>query len=361
MARATRLSRSMYVGARGRMRRWWPWARRGLAAVMLAGGLYAFWEQRGIVAQAADLLAHLRWSWVAVAVVAEMGSMVLFARLQRWLLRSGGTKLSLGSMVQITLAGNSMAVSLPGGVAWSAGFAFEQLHRRGASRTLSVWVLLVAGALASFALFLILVAGVELAGDTGPGRSFRLAGLVLSAIPVLVAAGIWLWGHSALGRRCFVWIGAFLRRLPKGDLVAAAAIGLWGKLRAVQPKKAEWLGAFALAIGLWLDDAACLAAAILALGAPIPWPGILVAYAVAQIGASLPITPGGLGVVEGSLSYALILYGMPAKDAVAAVLLYRVISFWALIPIGWVAFLMLQMTNRRPKDSDKDRQWALNN
>lgn len=358
----SRLPGSDGAAGAGRMRRWWPWARRVLAALTLAAGLYALWDQRGIVAQAAALSAHLRLRWVVVAAVAEMASMVLFARLQRWLLRAGGREFSLASMLQITLAGNSMAVSLPGGVAWSAGFAVEQLHKRGASRPLTVWVLLAAGALSSFALFLILVAGVELAGNVGPGRDFRLAGLVLASIPVLVGLGAFIWARSAGGRRLLAWLGSIARhRLPGGERLAVAAGGLWEKMRAVQPKKREWLGAFALAMGVWLDDAFCLVAVILALGAPIPWPGILVAYGIAQIGASLPITPGGLGVVEGSLSYALIVYGMPAKDAVAAVLIYRALSFWALVPIGWGAFLMLQRSNRHTKGSGGEKQWALNN
>ncbi|MBV9049028.1 MAG: UPF0104 family protein, partial [Solirubrobacterales bacterium] len=81
----------------------------------------------------------------------------------------------------------------------------------------------------------------------------------------------------------------------------------------------------------------------------VPWRGVLVAYAIAQIAANLPITPGGIGIVEGTLSLLLVAYGMPTSTAVAAVLLYRIISFWIFVPVGWAtagALLVLQRKDR---------------
>lgn len=326
---------------------WWRLLRRAVEVVMVAGGVYAFWRERGQVEQAAKLFDHLRWWWVGVAALAETASMVAFARLQRWLLRAGGVPTRLWTMVKITLAGNSLAVSLPGGAAWSAGFAFEQLRRRGASRALSIWVLLVAGALSSFALFIILLAGIELAGGHGPARSLRLAAAVLAAVPVLAALVGLAWARWPAARRLILGATGWVCRRPLMGRVCSLAGSGWDKVTMVRPGFGQWLGAFALALANWVYDAACLVAAILALGGTVPWPGVLVAYGVAQVGASLPITPGGLGVVEGSLSYALILYGTPINVAVGSVLLYRVISFWALVPIGWGAWGVLTFSDRK--------------
>ena len=52
----------------------------------------------------------------------------------------------------------------------------------------------------------------------------------------------------------------------------------------------------------------------------VPWRGIVVAYSLSQVVASIPITPGGIGVVEGSLTGLLVAYGMPTRVALAAVL-----------------------------------------
>jgi uncharacterized protein (TIRG00374 family) len=85
----------------------------------------------------------------------------------------------------------------------------------------------------------------------------------------------------------------------------------------------------------------CLVCAILTIHAAVPWRGILVVYGLTQLAAVLPFTPGGLAVVEGSLSALLIAYGLNSGDAVAATLLYRVVGFWAPVPVGWVLYVVL--------------------
>jgi putative heme transporter len=82
-------------------------------------------------------------------------------------------------------------------------------------------------------------------------------------------------------------------------------------------------------------------------GAGVPWRGLLLAYGAGQLAANLPITPGGLGVVEGSLTIALVEYGGVEASTVAAVLLYRIISFWGFLPVGWAAWGGVTWANRR--------------
>jgi uncharacterized protein (TIRG00374 family) len=96
----------------------------------------------------------------------------------------------------------------------------------------------------------------------------------------------------------------------------------------------------------WLFDCGCLVAAFGAVGAPVPWRGILIAYGAGQLAANLPITPGGLGVVEGSITIALVAYGGAEATTVAAVLLYRLLSFWVQLPIGWGTAVILEVHRR---------------
>ena len=74
----------------------------------------------------------------------------------------------------------------------------------------------------------------------------------------------------------------------------------------------------------------------LAVDASIPWKGLLLAYGAGQLAANLPITPGGLGVVEGSITIALVAFGGSQNSTFDAVLMYRVISFWLVLVVGWL-------------------------
>jgi uncharacterized protein (TIRG00374 family) len=104
------------------------------------------------------------------------------------------------------------------------------------------------------------------------------------------------------------------------------------------------------AIGYWLFDNLVLLAAFHAFGVAPPLTIVLMAYLIGQLGGALPL-PGGLGGIDGGLIGALILYGVAAAPAAAAVLLYRVILFWVPLVMGVPAFVSLRRgldDTRRP-------------
>ena len=107
------------------------------------------------------------------------------------------------------------------------------------------------------------------------------------------------------------------------------------------------LAVLGYALANWVFDCACLVCCFAAVGAPVPWRGLLLAYGAGQLAANLPITPGGLGVVEGSITIALSYFGGSEPAAIAAVLLYRILSFWVELPIGWGVWAGLAWANRR--------------
>ena len=95
-------------------------------------------------------------------------------------------------------------------------------------------------------------------------------------------------------------------------------------------------------------DYGCLLAALRATGAS-PQPSlVLLAYAAAGIVALFPLTPGGLGIVEASLSGLLILAGVRAGYAVLATLAYRIASYWLPLLSGPPAYLLFRYRYGRP-------------
>jgi len=312
----------------------------GLAAL----ALYVVAGHSGEITGATALLEHAHWAWLVLAVPAEAASIVAYAALEGRLLRAGATPIPLGALLNITLAGNAIQNSLPAGPAWAAGFAFGQFRRRGADAVLATWTLVATGFLSGAALVLLTVCGV--AAAAGQATTNDLVGGV--AIVAAVAVGIVVAVRLGLHAR---WVPAVLTlgvRLaqklvhrPEGDAAAVVREAL-KRLTAVRPGARDWVVAGGWGVSNWLLDCTCLALAFPSVGAGVPWRGLLLAYGAGQLAANLPITPGGLGAVEGSLTVALVAYGGGRIATVAAVLMYRIISFWLLLLVGWLTWLYLR-------------------
>jgi uncharacterized membrane protein YbhN (UPF0104 family) len=330
-----------------------PWRRRawtvtklvvfvGLAALVVQVAL----SHRDELSGAGTYLEDLSWVWVGVAVIAESLSMLCFTALQGRLLRSGGLSISMGSLLVITLAGNAMANSLPAGGAFASVFAYRQFRRKGADEALATWTLVAVTGLTAVTLAGIAIVGLGIAGGEGPVDGIvPLVGLLLlgpaAGIAVLLRPqflGVVMTPPLRLGRR--------LTGRPRepAEVVITRAVE---RLQAVTPKVPDWIAALGWAAGNWAADCTCLVAAFMAVHAPVPARALLLAYGAAQIATNLPITPGGLGVVEGSLTVALVAFGGSTSATVAAVLLYRLMSFWVLLPVGWLAWSGLWVQARR--------------
>lgn len=295
---------------------------------------------------ATEYLENLRWHWLAAAGVVEVAAIVAFGALQRQLLMAGRVSMTLRTSTAIAFAGNAIQNSLPAGPVFSGVFAYRQFHERGADEILSGWVLVGTAALSQIALVVLAVIGLASASGTGSALDLVtviLGLLVLAALLVLVWRGRnWIARHLTgplkLAQRLF--------KRPEGDpreLVEDLVV----RMNAITPSRTDWLLAIGYALANWVLDVFCLMAAFAAVGAPVPWRALLLAYAAAQLAANLPITPGGLGVVEGSLIIGLVAFGGSQESTVAAVLLYRLISFWALLAIGWVAWAWANWDLRR--------------
>jgi uncharacterized membrane protein YbhN (UPF0104 family) len=323
------------------------WLRRGGVVAVLALAVVASAGRSRDLGAAGHSLLHVRWGFLIVALALEAASIVVFARIQQRLLRAGNVEVGLGPMTAISLAANALALTLPGGVAWGATWVFRRLRRHGADRVLAGWVVLVAGALGSFALFLVVAAGIELAGDQGPVAHMRAATAVLAAVPVVVSGGVLLGRHSARARSMGRGVGSAASSTPGLRRLGDVAAALVTRVGAVRLDARDWTATGMLALLNWLVDCACLVTCVWAIGGAVPWRGVLVAYGLAQVAAAIPVVPGGLGVVEGSLSFLLIAYGMPAESALAGVFLYRIVSFWSVVPVGWGIWGGLTLRERR--------------
>jgi uncharacterized protein (TIRG00374 family) len=334
----------------GRWYRIWRVARYVLALAAAGAAIWAISGKTDELSGATTYLSHVRWWWLAFAVGAEASSYIAYSSLQRRLLRAGRVKIPAAPMMGISLAGSAIQNSLPGGVAFYVAYAFRQYRRFGASDVLSGWTLLAVNAISFIALTCMAAVGLAMALSDGSANDLveAILGIVLFSFLVVLAWAerVRLIPYAAR----FVRLSQRLIRYPNPEVPAETFIGRWlDQVRAVSPSNAVWARAATMAFSNWIGDLGCLVFSFFAVGAGVPWRGLLLAYGAGQLAANLPITPGGLGVVEGSLTVALVDFGGGKYSTVAAVLLYRLISFWLLLPVGWGSWTAMVLMGRRAR------------
>lgn len=321
-----------------------PWWRRkaGLLVqwALVLGALAAFPLYRdelpdlGAIWSAA---AHADPGWLTMVVLAVAGSMGAFARLQRRLLRVGGLRMPLRRAFAITYAGNALSTTLPAGPAVSVVYTFRQFRRGGASAPLATAVILAGGVITTSAYSLVgLLALLADPHARGPALTALAVPLVLAVLLV-----------PALRRpRARAVLTAPLRRAHRWALahprIAPYAERLAGVRDVLRPTRRDWAALAALALLNWVFDILALLAAANAVGIEVSPNGVALTYFAAQAaGSALPLLPGGLGAIEGSMAASLVAFGAALSPAAAAVGLYRLVSYWAVVAVGWLAWATL--------------------
>jgi uncharacterized protein (TIRG00374 family) len=310
-----------------------------VVGVVIAGvALYIVFPSLSRVIASWPRLSTLSPGWLVAAVAAEVAAFTCNFDLQRVVLRTKGWF----AVVTAGLVGNAVTGVLPGGDAAGAAVQFEMLDRAGidadtAAGGLTATALLGIGGLLALPIFAlpVIVGGAGVRPGLVRAALVGLAGfllfvagsiVVLSTDRPLASVGRvlqWLWNHS-LGRKKKT-TGLDCRLLSQRDAIRAALGQNWR--RAV------------LFIGGRLGfDYLCLLCALRATGSD-PKPSlVLLAYAAAEIVALVPITPGGLGIVDASLSGLLVLAGVSSGNAVVATLAYRLASYWLPLLAGGIAY-----------------------
>ncbi len=322
--------------------------RGGISVLTLAAFVVLILGKRTALTRSLGRIGHPQWTWIALGVLLEASSMATFAMMQRRLLGVGGRRVGTGPMLATTLAANALSVSVPvAGPELGAAFSFRRFKDQGADTSLAGWTLLVGGLASSFGAVLVLAAGGALSGNVVVTGATILAGL----LGVLAGLGLWVGvGRTRLRLVVTRWAAQAIRLgsrfFSRRVHDPAGAVNGWIEgLQSLRPSKAEWGKVAGLGLANWLTDIGVLAMSILALGGAVPWRSLLLIYGLATLIGSLGITTGGLGLVEGTLCLGLVSTSASflVMLALAAVLLYRLVSFWLVMAAGWLVLLWLRV------------------
>ena len=314
-----------------------------IVAVLVSGlALYVVLPSLARVASAWPRLTDLSPLWLIGSALSEVASFTCAFGLQRLILRTKGWF----AVVTAGLAGNAVTDVLPGGDAAGAGVQFKMLAQAGidpdtAGAGLGAASLLGIGGLLALPVFTLpaILGGARVSPGLVHAGLLGLVGFVLfSAGGITVLAtdrplawfgrtAQWLWNR--LPFRHTKTCNLDFRLLKQRDAIRTA-LG------------SDWKHAVLLIAGRLGFDYLCLIGALRATGSNASPSLVLLAYAATGVIALLPITPGGLGVVEASLSGLLVLAGVGVSSAYVATLAYRLASYWLPLLAGLIAYPMFR-------------------
>jgi uncharacterized membrane protein YbhN (UPF0104 family)/tRNA A-37 threonylcarbamoyl transferase component Bud32 len=302
---------------------------RPRALVTLVASIAAVYLLAGEFAQASlgKVLGSADWRWGFVALALSGATYVAAA-----LSLSGFVpeRLDFLRTVFVQFASSFVTLVTPAAVG-GAAMNVRYLQRKKIPASVAVASVGV-NQVVAFVLHIVLLAvfgAITGAGTSSPIKPptwayFVVAGLVVLAAAVLVVPA----GRRLVRARISPTFGQVVPRLLEV---------------AQQPRKlAEGFGGALLLNAAYI---ACLAACCAAFGRSVPLGSIGFVYFTGTALGSIIPTPGGLGAMEAALTAGLTAAGVPGAVAVSAVLLYRLLTFWLPVPVGWVAMRYLERNN----------------
>jgi uncharacterized membrane protein YbhN (UPF0104 family) len=309
--------------------------RRGLIslaifAVVVVGLLVAVPGLHGV----GSGVAHMRAGWLVVAIGCELVSCLgyVLAFLQVFV----RAPVRFGAQVALSELAFGAAVPL-GGVGSAAVGSWLLVERGGPVHRVEERSAVLFLLTSAINLITLVLAGGALALGVVSGPS----DLVLSVVPAAVGTGVFV---------AFLLLPRVTDRLADARhpgkfrmFLSTTSISIRATERILF--SADWwiVGAYAF---LWADIAV-LVVCFEALGVHPPLAAIVLAYQIGYLSNVIPI-PGGIGVLDGSMVGMLVLYGVGARSAAAASIVYHAISLGVPVVWGTLAYVMVRRSRGRP-------------
>lgn len=300
---------------------------------------------------AGQLLDVNPW-FLALGAALQVAALFAYAQLARAALPSRGP--GLFTVFRIQLATKAVTNTVPGGTAAGSALGYRLLTLAGVRGADAGFALATAGlgsaVVLNVLLWTALIISIPASGLNPLYLTAAIIGIVLMSLFAGIVVGL-MKGQAQAERR----LRAIARRVKWLDedktgeavrLIAARLRDLLGD-RVLLRRVVVW------ATLNWLLDAASLWVFVRAFGGSTPLVGLVVAFCLANVFGAIPITPGGLGIIEGILIPTLVGFGVPRESVVLGVPAYRLVQFWLPIPLGAISYFSLRFG---PGSVDRDRQ-----
>ena len=315
--------------------------------------VYAFALPR--IAEFGDVWAWVRqMTWLEVATLVILG---VWNIATYWILEVASLPgLSYWRASKVVLVSTSIANTVPGGGAFGIGVSTAMYRSYGYKNSQIATALVTQGVWNNFVKLgmpIVALALLAFGGEASP--ALIVASLVGLAMLLVAATVFWLVLRSERSARAVArkvdGVVAFLRRVVKKapfENVEANVLGFRGQVIGLV--KERWVHLTVAALISHVTLYVVLLVSLRHVGVSqdaVSWIQVLAAFAFVRLISALPITPGGLGVVELGLTAALVSAGGNEAKIVAAVLVFRALTFVLPIPLGAVGYFGWQRGRKR--------------
>lgn len=328
------------------------WIRWALTLVILGVALWFALQNQDSVVDGWRTFLRADFGWVLFSAAMVALSLYSMAEVMRLLLRAADVAVTRRAANSLVLAANSWSVSVPGGIAFSTALQVRRQLKWGASPVVISWFILLSGALSFLGLATLSLGALFFIRGDAPGR------LIAAGLAVLGLTGLLWWfsrNAAMIETVAKPLLQAFnaIRRKPAEEGAAKLRATI-RQLTSVRLSPVRLIIVFTWSFTNWITDVICLYAAMRAVGVDdVAVRTVVMAFVFSKVAGFIQATPGGVGPVEAVLTGTLIASGMVGTDAVATVLIYRLVSFILPAAVGWIVYLVDYGGDRR-KDVEVD-------
>jgi uncharacterized protein (TIRG00374 family) len=264
-------------------------------------------------------------------------------------------RLTRFDLFRIQLSTRALGSILPAGSAASNALGFRLITSSGIPKSDAGFALATAGigsaVILNVLLWLGLVISIPVRGSSPVYGTAAVAGAILMAIVGAIIFG--LIDDKGRVKRAVRW--SYDRIGRDGEAAALLFDHLGERVRGLLAERDVLRRVIAWGTANWLLDLLALWLFLRAFGGNVSPDGLLVAFGLANVLASVPITPGGLGIVEGVYIPTLVGFGVPAATATVTVLTYRIAQYWLPILVGGISYVSLRIGAVTPVPAPQSR------
>jgi len=318
--------------------------RFGLSAA-LVGAIFFY-----VLPQIADFsevwAAISNMTWIEVVT---LGLLAAWNLMTYWFVMTAATPgLRIPQAMVVTEASTAVSNTVPAGSAIAVGITYLMLGSWGFSKSRSTLSVVVSGLWNNFAKLGLPVLALALLALQGEASASRVtAGLVgIGALVAAAAVFALMLRSEEFARKAGNVAARFVSKLRR--IVGKGPATGWDdatskfRARTITLVEKAWLRLTLATVVSHLSLFAVLLVTLRNVGVAndkVSWIEALAVFAFVRLLTAIPLTPGGLGIVELGLITGLTTAGGDKPDVVAAVLVFRILTYVLPIPFGLATYV----------------------